>query len=98
MANKMGDLLDSSDPRFKTDDQFKQVKQRALQALRDFQYDVLKADWNNTPQGVVGTLHLEGKGRQGPSGQALNLNINFQNLDRALTRYLIISKGAGGTP
>ena len=84
MASKMGDLLDSSDPRFKTDDQFKQVKQRALQAMRDFQYDVLKVDWNNTPDGVVGTLHLEGKGRQGPSGQALNLNINFQNLDRAL--------------
>jgi hypothetical protein len=98
MATRMGDLLDSSDPRFKTDNQFKQIKQRALLAMRDFQYDVFKADWQSTAEGVVGTLHLEGHGRQATpgqsgAGQGLNLNINFENLDRALTRYLIITKG-----
>ncbi|MDP9173808.1 MAG: YdbH domain-containing protein [Planctomycetota bacterium] len=98
MTAKVGDMLDSSDPRFKTDDQFKEIKSRALLAMKDFQYDVIKADWQSTPNGVVGTLHLEGKGRQGANGQALNLNINFQNLDRALTRYLIIRKGSSGKP
>jgi len=96
MLSQLGDLLDKSDPRFATDDSFKQVKARALEAMSDFQYDVLKIDWKSTPTGLFGAAHVEGKGRQSEGGgHPLSLTVNFPNMDQALTRYLIMKKQAG---
>jgi hypothetical protein len=84
---KVGDLLDQSDPRFATDDAYKQLKTKVVSALHDFQYDVIKMDWTTGPDGLVTKVQLQGKGKQG--GQAVNLNIKFTGLDKALMRYII---------
>lgn len=91
MLTSLGDMLNSNDPRFASDPTFMQIKARTLEAMTHFQYDILKIDWKPGPDGLLGTVAFHGKG-EGDAGQPLNMTVNFSNLDKALTRYIIMRK------
>jgi hypothetical protein len=96
LLTALGDTMNGNDPRFATDPQYKQIKAKLLEAVADFQYDVLKLDIHAQPDSLVTQVYLNGHGRQ-QNGQPLTLTVNLYNIDRALTRYLIMKKATGTT-
>jgi hypothetical protein len=64
-----------------------EVRRRVLEALGDFQFDVLRAALRNDSQGLGADLHLNGKGRTG-SRTPLDIEIRIHGLDDLLKLYL----------
>jgi len=64
-----------------------EVKRRVLEALGDFQFDVLHAALGNDSQGLAADLHLTGKGRTGPR-TPLDIQMRIHGLDDLLKLYL----------
>ena len=64
-----------------------EVKRRVLEALGDFQFDVLHAALRNDSQGLAADLHLAGKGRTG-SRTPLDIEMRIHGLDDLLKMYL----------
>jgi hypothetical protein len=91
LLTQLGDTLNGNDPRFANDPHYKQIKAKLLEAVADFRYDVLKLDMRVQPQGLVTQVYLNGHGRQ-QNGQPLTLTVNLYNIDKALTRYLIMQR------
>lgn len=84
-------LLEQSDPRFRSDKNFALVKQRVVDALRDFQYDRLGLELQNDqerPGALTARLKVHGKGRTGPKPQELDLTFNFTGVDEVLNAYV----------
>jgi hypothetical protein len=67
------------------------VKERIIEALRDFEYDTLMGTMAPTPdRGLLTTLHVNGHGRTG-ARQALNFELRFNRLEDAILLYLGLS-------
>jgi hypothetical protein len=84
-------LLEQSDPRFRSDKNFALVKQRVVDALRDFEYDRLGLELINDeerPGGLTARLKVHGKGRTGPKPQELDVTFNFIGVDELLNAYV----------
>lgn len=61
-----------------------QVRKNIIDALSDFQYDQLKADLEEGPDGkLVANVHLGGKGRTGAQ-QALSINLHIRGIEDML--------------
>lgn len=88
-AGALDTLLDQADPRFTLDEDLKQVKQRIIDALRDFGYTSLTFQF--IPDGRDTTLQaqLKGKGRSGPDAQEFGgLEINIHHFAETLQNVL----------
>ena len=68
------------------------VKQKVIEALADFGYDVLRADLKNGPQGLAAGVHLAGRGRTG-SHARLDVEVNLRGLGDLLRVYLGYQRG-----
>jgi hypothetical protein len=86
-AGSLGDVLDQTDPRFASDTQMKQVKQQILEAMKDFEYDHLRANFTHTQGELVVAVQFLGRGRVGAK-QPLDITLNFRGLEHGLNSYL----------
>jgi hypothetical protein len=66
-----------------------QIKKNVIEALSDFQYDTLEMKLDSTDQGLVGHVHMKGRGRTGAK-QPLNYELNITGLEKVLRGYLRI--------
>jgi hypothetical protein len=78
----LGEMIDRSDPRFSTDSQLKQVRQRILEALSDFSYDRLTFNFTEEPEsrGLL-QASTHGKGRVGEHPQELDFTLNVRGVN-----------------
>ncbi len=61
-----------------------QVRRNIIEALSDFQYDQLKADLEQGPDGkLIANVHLGGKGRTGAQ-QAISINLHIRGIEDML--------------
>jgi hypothetical protein len=78
----LGAALDASDPRFSAAGELQQVKQRILDALKDFTYDRLAFNFAEEPaSGGLLQVNTHGKGRTGKSPQELDMTLNFRGIN-----------------
>lgn len=78
-AEALGRLLEDADPQFAGDAQLAEVKDRIVAALTDFEYSMLRIDFEQRGEEVLCRIELRGRGRQGPQAQeigSLVININ----------------------
>lgn len=78
-AEALGRLLEDADPQFAGDAQLAEVKDRIVAALTDFEYSMLRIDFERRGEEVLCRIELRGRGRQGPQAQeigSLVININ----------------------
>jgi hypothetical protein len=83
----IAEVLDQSDPAFKTDRDKQAVKQQVLEAMQDFRYDSLSAVFIPGEKGLVVSVNLQGQGRVGAK-QSLDITLNFYGFERGLNTYL----------
>jgi hypothetical protein len=81
----LGAALDASDPRFAAAGELNLVKERILNALKDFTYDRLTFTFAEEPasRGLL-QVNTHGKGRTGPRPQELDMTLNFRGINDAV--------------
>ncbi len=88
---RLAALLESSDPRLKTDENMQVVKERLVEALTDFQYDDLRLELVPQPDGLVLRALTSGRGRRGdPPQEVGGLTINIHDIDTVLSELLLL--------
>ncbi len=87
-ASAFGQMLDQSDPRFAHDPQMQPVKQQILDAMGDFAYDKLRADFTRPEGNLLVVIQIQGCGRGG-ARQPLDITINYRGLEHGLNSYLV---------
>jgi hypothetical protein len=88
-AQRLGAMLDESNPELAIDETLRVVKQRIIDALEDFGYTSLRLEF--IPDGRDTTLRaeLQGKGRRGQNPQEFSgLVVNFHHFADALQTVL----------
>jgi hypothetical protein len=81
----LGAALDASDPRFTAAGELQVVKERILNALKDFTYDRLTFTFAEEPaSGGLLKVNTHGKGRTGPHPQELDMTLNFRGISKAV--------------
>jgi len=95
MANSrlVGDILQRQDPRFATRKPFRELKERVVSALLNFEYTLFKTDLINEEGRLRARIHCEGKGRKQPQPYIFDVNIN--DIDEILDGYIIIQRAVG---
>jgi hypothetical protein len=88
-AGGLDKLLEQSDPRFRTDQNMQVLKQRLIEALRDFRYDTLQFDFLPERQGTMLRAFTSGRGLRGEQPQEIGgLTVNVPNIDVVLWQLL----------
>jgi hypothetical protein len=88
-AERLGALLERSDPRFRTDESMRAVKQQLIEALRDYEFDILRFDLVPEQDGLTLRAFTSGRGRQGGQPQEIGgVTVNIHAFDVALSRLL----------
>lgn len=90
-ARQVEAWLTSSDPRFVTDPTYAKVRERIVQALQHFKLQKLRADFERKDDRLLTRIAIQGAGNT-ENGQALNLNVNANDLDWLLSRYLSLPR------
>ena len=91
-AEILGSLL-ARDPRFSADPVRVELRNKIVDALRDFEYTVFKVDFAPEREPSLARVHLEGKGRQGVAAVPIaGLDINFKGVDEALNAAIIVKR------
>ncbi len=75
-AGAVGELLDTQDPRFSTDDVMRPLRDKIVSALRDFAFSALTVDVSPGEDGMVARVYLSGYGRHGDDPQGLNITLD----------------------
>jgi hypothetical protein len=83
----MAETMERSDPRFLTDPDLVEVKDRVVRALTDFEYDALTFDFDEESGGLV-RIHTHGRGRAGERPQELDMTLNVRGANDLLNHYL----------
>ncbi|MBI1369262.1 MAG: hypothetical protein GC162_11500 [Planctomycetes bacterium] len=88
-AKLAADLLAQADPRFATDPTYKTVRDRAVDALSDFEYSMFRFDLIKEDEGMMLRAETRGKGRKGKDPQEISsLVINIHHFDTLLNQAL----------
>lgn len=91
-AEALGELLDEQDPRFKTDEVMKPVRDKIVAALRDFSFNKLSVDFNRQGDVTSALAYLSGHGRHGEDPQGINLTLDMSVEDAFVNAYLRLAK------
>jgi hypothetical protein len=92
-AAEIAVLLEQSDPRFRTDETMRAVKQRLIDALRDYAYDALRFDLVPERDGLMLRVFTKGRGRQGSSPQEIGgLTVNVHDIDGVIAGLLSVRR------
>lgn len=83
----LADTMERSDPRFTSDPDLAEVKNRVVRALADFEYDALTFNFEEESGGLV-RINTHGKGRAGERPQELDLTLNVRGANDLLNHYL----------
>jgi hypothetical protein len=83
----LAETMERSDPRFTSDPDLAEVKDRVVRALSDFEYDALTFDFDEESGGLV-RIHTHGKGRAGERPQELDMTLNVRGASDLLNHYL----------
>jgi hypothetical protein len=95
-AGQLAALLESSDPRLKSDENMQLVKERLVEALTDFHYDDLRLELVPETDGLMLRAVTSGQGRRGDPPQEIGgLTINIHDIDTVLSELLLL-KSPGG--
>ena len=87
-SNDFGDLMAKGDPSFESDPIKRELRESVVEAVRDFEYDLLQVGFRPTPDGdVAAQMRIHGRGRGG-GRLPLNLGLNVEGLERGLEAYL----------
>jgi hypothetical protein len=82
------DVLEKSDPRYGKQGPMASIKDRIVEAMRDFHYELLHAKFWVDPNGkTVVSLSLKGQGVSGQR-QPLDIVLNLHGLEEGLNSYL----------
>jgi len=92
-ASQLADAIAPQLPKSRPDLQ-ERTKREVIQALEDFDYDVLEALLKPEGSTLLADVHLVGRGRKEPRTR-LNLQIRLSNLDDLLEFYLRMNSGIG---
>jgi hypothetical protein len=82
-AKAISDTLAASDPRFGAGGPYASLKSDLAQAMADFEYQTLRADFIRGENGIIAKIHLAGKGRTG-SKRAYDFEINVSGINKLL--------------
>jgi hypothetical protein len=87
-ADDFGEMMEQSDPRFRDDPLFREIKQDVLEAVKDFNFHVLEVRFRRDDSGEQRTeIRLHGRGRTGNRLPA-NLNLNVTGAEDVVNGYL----------
>jgi hypothetical protein len=87
-SDDFGDLMAKGDPTFESDPIKRELRESVVEAVRDFEYDLLQVGFRPTPDGdVAAQMRIHGRGRGG-SRLPLHLGLNVEGLERGLEAYL----------
>lgn len=98
-AMALEELLESQDPRFRTDETLSRVKRNIVDALRDFEYSMLRVDLVKEREGVTASIATSGKGRRGNPPQEIgSLNVNIRGFDQLLNDLIMMQASMRRSP
>ena len=80
----LADLMERQDPRFAADPTMAAVRDRVVDALRDFAFTTLRVDLSSRGDRTSALAYLSGFGRHGEDPQGINLTLDLQADDAAL--------------
>lgn len=85
--NMFSDVLDQSDPRFRADPSMQQVKQQILNAMADFEYDLIRFVPSRRQDELLIVVQIKGTGRTGAK-VPLDITLNLTGFEEGLNTYL----------
>lgn len=91
LADQLAIYLSAADPRFSTDTVYGAIRERMVQALRNFEFSQFRAGFGREGSTLQTAVSIRGKGA-GEGGQELNLNVSVSDLDWAISRYLSLRR------
>jgi len=87
-ANTVADLVAGSNP---SNDVKAQFHEQLIQALKNFRYDLVKADFVNQADGsLTASIHFKGKGAS--NGSPLDITFNINGIDVIFRNVLVVKK------
>jgi hypothetical protein len=86
-AKTISDTLAASDARFGAGGPYASLKTDLAQAMADFEYQTLRADFIRGENGISAKIHLAGRGRTG-SKRAYDFEINVGGINDLLARAM----------
>ncbi len=90
----LGTVLENTDPRFKTDNLYVEIKKRLVEAFRNFEYDQLSVVLTKDRAGKsVARVKTKGRARTGERQEFEEVNLNFLDFDEVLRNAILISRG-----
>jgi hypothetical protein len=94
-GDQIAGLLTKSDPQFATNPTKVQVRDRIVNAMKNFDYDTFRIDLRSENGQVVAIMSIGGKGAPSTGGQGLNLNVRVTGVVEHLSELLIIGRKIG---
>jgi hypothetical protein len=92
----LGAVLESTDPRFKADSLYVEIKNRLINAFKDFEYDELSLVLTKGDDGkFLGRVNTKGRGRTGERQKFESVTLNFHDFDETLRSVILISREVG---
>ena len=88
-ADDVAKLLEK-DPRFAKGSQSSLVKERVVDSLKNFRYDLLKLDFVQNDKNIKLLVKIHGSGKIGSDTQELTLDLSFGGFDQLLEHWLVI--------
>ncbi|MCG3178588.1 MAG: hypothetical protein BIFFINMI_00916 [Phycisphaerae bacterium] len=90
----LGTVLENTDPRFKTDSLYVEMKKRLVNAFRDFEFDELSVVFaKDAGKGFVARVNTRGRARTGDRQEFEKVTLNFLDFDKVLRDAILISTG-----
>jgi hypothetical protein len=89
----LGSVLDSTDPRFRTDNIYMEIKKRLVNAFKNFEYDELSVVLTKDDSGkFVARVNTKGQARTGEGQKFESVTLNFFDFDKILRDVILISR------
>lgn len=90
-AERLREILETHDPRFATDERLREVRDRIVEALKDFTYDQLRVEFLVENGERVARIVTSGRGRVGPQPQEIgSLTVNLHRFNDVLNSAIAL--------
>ncbi|MBE3133098.1 MAG: hypothetical protein IMZ55_06470, partial [Acidobacteria bacterium] len=88
----LGDVLDSTDAKFLTDNLYVEIKNRLVGAFKDFEYDQISVVFTRDGPTFVARVNTKGRARTGVRQEFGGVTLNFLDFDRVLRDAILVSR------